>query len=81
MADMMLKELKIVTVLAMNLDRQLIHLVCILECWVSIFCGDDLGVDPNMRNYGTLSLAARVSCLREHHIYNDSNAPSSQSGS
>jgi len=27
-----------------------------------------------MRNYDTLSLAARVSCLREHHIYNDSNA-------
>src|SRR5271169_4614911 len=31
-----------------------------------------------MRNYGTLSLAARVACLREHHIYNDSNTLSSQ---
>lgn len=46
MADMMLKELEIVTVLAVSLYRQLIHfLVLYLGMLVSIFCGDDLGMD------------------------------------
>jgi hypothetical protein len=79
MADMMLKELEIETVLAVSLGRQLVQfLVLCLGMPVSIFCGEDLGMYQNMPNHGTLSLAARVSCLREHHIYNDSNARPSQ---
>jgi hypothetical protein len=35
-------------------------------------------MDQNMCNHGTPSLAARLSCVREHHICNDSNASSNQ---
>lgn len=35
-------------------------------------------MDRNMCNHGTPSLAARLSCAREHHICNDSNASSNQ---
>ena len=48
MADMMLKELEIVTVLVVSLYGLLIHfLVLYLGMLVSIFCGNDLGMDVN----------------------------------
>ena len=48
MADMMLKELEIVTVLVVSLYGLLIHfLVLYLGMLVSMFCGNDLGMDLN----------------------------------
>ena len=79
MVDMMLKELEIDTVLAVSPGRQLVQFLVLYPGMpVSIFCGEDLGMYQSMPNHGTLSLATRVSCPREHHICNDSNVLLSQ---